>query len=107
METPATTPEISTGPRVSVSALTTLLADKTRWRILAELVKGEPLPVKEIARRLSAKPGNISKHCAVLLGFGIVQQGFGNLYKIQPHFLVAGECAVDFGTVLIRLDHLD
>ncbi|MEO8615338.1 MAG: hypothetical protein ABI600_09370 [Luteolibacter sp.] len=70
-------------------------------------MKGEPLPVKELARRLSAKPGNISKHCAVLIEFGITQRGFGNLFKIQPHLLVPGQNAVDFGTVLIRLDHLD
>lgn len=94
-------------PRIPLSNIITAVSDLTRWKILRELVKGEPLPVKEIARRISAKPDSVARHCIVLHDFGIVLRGFGRLYRIAPPFLVPGEVAVDLGAVVIRLDRLD
>lgn len=104
MDTPHTSPPIG---EIPLSDLVTVISDVTRWRILNELAKGEPLPVNEIARRIGVKPGNVSKHCNVLLYFEIVQRGYGSLYKIPERFLVPGERALDFGAALIRLDRVD
>ncbi len=94
-------------PTIPLANLLTAVSDLTRWRILDELLKGEPLPVQELARRLGASSANISKHCITLCNFGIVQRGFGNLLKIPDYFLVPGERALDLGAVVLRLDRLD
>jgi hypothetical protein len=39
-------------PVLPLAGILTAISDLTRWRILDELLKGEPLPVKELARRL-------------------------------------------------------
>ncbi|MGB8169156.1 MAG: metalloregulator ArsR/SmtB family transcription factor [Chthoniobacteraceae bacterium] len=100
-ETPAPAPFIALGD------ILTAISDRTRWRILDELLKGEPLPVMELARRLGAPGTNISKHMNVLRTFGLVTRGFGSLYRIPAPFLVPGQRALDFGAVLLRLDRLD
>lgn len=97
---------ISPSPGLPLSNLLSVLSDITRWRILAELIKGEPLPVKEIALRISAKATSVTKHCAILREAGIIQRGFGNPYKICPHLIVPGQPALDLGAVLIRLDRV-
>ncbi len=50
------------------------IASGRRWQILRELLKGEALPVYEVARRLRATPAGISKHFAVLHASGIVRR---------------------------------
>jgi hypothetical protein len=107
METPATTPANSTIPHMPLASVLTVISDKTRWRIFNELLDSEPLPVKEIARRLGVTSGKISKHCNVLHDYGVARRGYGGLYSIYPHFIVPGQRALDFGSALIRLDHLD
>jgi hypothetical protein len=69
--------------------------------------RARPLPVKEIARRISGKPDSVAKHCAVLHDTGIVLRGFGRLYRIAPPFLVPGEPVVDLGAMVLRLDRVD
>jgi DNA-binding transcriptional ArsR family regulator len=48
------------------------LADKTRWRIVQELLSN-PLTVSELAQRLKVSPYNASKHLRVLREAGIVE----------------------------------
>lgn len=38
-------------PPMPLGKLCTVLGEPTRWRVLRELARGEPLPVKERARR--------------------------------------------------------
>lgn len=104
MSTPATPAPMPTLPLANIL---TAISDLTRWRILDELLKGEPLPVKELARRLGVPATNISKHCTALCQFGIVLRGFGNLFKIPDHFQMPGQRALDLGAVVLRLDRLD
>jgi DNA-binding transcriptional ArsR family regulator len=48
------------------------LADKTRWRIVQELLSS-PLTVTELAERLQASQYNASKHLRILREAGIVE----------------------------------
>ena len=100
-------PDAPPTPAIPLDDILTAISDLTRWRILDELLKGEPLPVKELSRRLGAPATNISKHCLLLYRSGIVQRGFGNLYKIHPSHLLPGQRALDLGAVVLRLDRLD
>jgi DNA-binding Lrp family transcriptional regulator len=94
-------------PVIPLEPLLTAVSDLTRWRILDELLKGEALPVLELAKRLHVPATNISKHCTVLLRLGILRRGYGNLYSIPACFTVPGQRVLDFGAVLLRLDRLD
>lgn len=106
MTTPA--PSAATEPSFPpLDRLLTVISDRTRWRILDEILKGEPLPVYELARRLGVPPANISKHVAVLARAGVVVAGFGRCYRIPSAYLVPGQRALDLGAVVLRLDHLD
>lgn len=84
-------------------AVLTAISDPTRWRILQTILHTEPLPAGEIARRLGVPATNISKHCAVLKNAGILQRGFGGLYKIPPERLTEGGRSLDLGLILLRL----
>ena len=86
--------------------MSTAISDKTRWRILDELLKGEALPAIELGKRLKVPATNISKHCVVLHRCGILKRDYG-LYKINPAHLIPGERALDLGAVVIRLDRAD
>jgi DNA-binding transcriptional ArsR family regulator len=48
------------------------LADKTRWRMVQELLS-YPLTVSELAERLEVSPYNGSKHLRILREAGIVE----------------------------------
>lgn len=96
-------PATATAPQIPFDSLLTAISDKTRWRILDELFKGEALPANEIAKRLKVPATNISKHCVVLHRCGILRRDYG-LYKINPAHLIPGERALDLGAVVIRLD---
>jgi len=97
---PAATPK----PSLTFDTAALVLGDATRWRMLAELAKGQPLPVVEMARRLHLPATNISKHAAVLRDCGVIQRGFGSDYRIAEKYLVPGERAIDLGVVLLRLE---
>ncbi len=94
-------------PVIPLASLLNAVSDMTRWRILNELLKGEALPVLELSKRLGVQSTNLGKHCAVLLGLGILKRGYGKLYSIPACYLVPGQRALDFGAVLLRLDWLD
>ena len=96
----------ATAPQIPFDSLLTAISDKTRWRILDELFKGEALPAIEIGKRLKVPATNISKHCVVLHRCGILKRDYG-LYKIHPAHLIPGERALDLGAVVIRLDRAE
>ena len=102
----AMNPASATAPQIPFDSLLTAISDKTRWRILDELFKGEALPAIEIGKRLKVPATNISKHCVVLHRCGILKRDYG-LYKINPAHLIPGERALDLGAVVIRLDRAD
>ncbi len=104
MNTPASTSQM---PVIPLENIVRAVSDLTRWRIFDELLKSEPLPASELAKRIGVPRVNISKHVAVLLSFGLLRRGYGNLYSIPACYLVPGQRALDFGAVLLRLDRLD
>jgi len=84
------------------------LGNPVRWHILRELARGEPLPVVELSRRLGWVPANLSRHALVLLRAGVVERGYGQLYRIPERFLVPDQPAtLDLGVAVLRLDRLD
>jgi len=78
-----------------------------RWRILVELGKGEPLPAKEVGRRVRISAKAASKHLLMMRDAGLLHRGYGNLYQIPKAFLVPGEPALDFGAFVLRLNYPD
>ncbi len=66
------------GAALPLGRLLSAIGSERRWQSLRELVKGEALPVYEVARRLRATPAGISKHFAVLHASGIVRRTYGD-----------------------------
>ena len=92
-------------PRLSVAAAGLLLSDPTRWQILQELAKGQPLPVHELARRLGRPREVVSKHMSVLRRLEVAEPGFGWLYALVPAYRPApGATEIDFGSCTVRLE---
>ncbi len=91
-------------PRLPLGGVLSAIASERRWQILRELLKGEALPVCEVARRLRATPAGISKHFAVLHASGIVRRTYGGHYILDPRFRVPGQNAIDVGHALLRFD---
>ena len=92
-------------PLPDLGLLAGALGNPTRWRMLKELSLGEPRTVGELASAAGCNYDNAGRHLAVLRKAGLVVQGRGRLYQIQPHHLPApGERVVDFGHCLLRLD---
>ena len=92
-------------PLPSLDLLAAALGHPVRWKILKELSIGEPRMLRELAKVAGCSPDMTSKHPPVLRKAGAVVQGRGRLYQILPQRLTApGECVVDFGHCLLRLD---
>lgn len=92
-------------PPMPLSKLCSVLGEMTRWKILRELAKGEPLPVKELARRTGRSSDVVQKHVTMLKEAKIVVQGYGRLYKLAPGIQPdAGAAVLDLGHCVIRLD---
>ena len=89
-------------PEPRLKELLDVISDPLRWRVLDELLKGEPLPTVELARRLHVPANTLSKHMAKLRRAGIVLVGYGSLYRIHSAFLVPGQRALDLGAVVLR-----
>jgi DNA-binding transcriptional ArsR family regulator len=87
---------------LSVSAITKALGAGVRWRILAELGKGTPLMVIELAKLTGQSESLISKHMAVLRKAGAVVVGRGRMYEVPAHFRVEPG-VVDFGYGPMRM----
>ena len=90
---------------LKLEGLCRALSDATRWRILRELSKGEPLPVQELARRVGRPRAQVSKHMAMLREVGVAIAVYGRLYRFTPGVRVlAEERLLDLGYCLVRLD---
>jgi DNA-binding transcriptional ArsR family regulator len=83
------------------------LGSARRWKIFIELGKGEPLPVSVLATRTGFSRNAASKVLNSLYKAGLLERGYGNLYRIPAHFLTTGERVVDFGPAVLRLDDPD
>ena len=85
------------------------LADKTRWRIVQELLSS-PLTVSELAERLQVSQYNISKHLRVLREAGIVEsvrRGRHVRCWIVPDFqsrVVKNKNHLDLGCCVFRFE---
>ena len=87
---------------LSLEDFTRVIGDATRWRILAELSKGEPLMVNEIARSIGRSDTVVSKHLGVLRSVRVVEIGRGRMYQIVAPFRVAPG-VLDFGYGRLRM----
>ena len=77
-----------------------------RWNILKELLKGEPLPVFEIARRVGITPSNAAKVMQQLARAQIVEKPLAGGYRIVARYVVPGENALNLGPMVINLDQV-
>ena len=97
--------EVLREPPMTLRKLCSVLGEMTRWKILRELAKGEPLPVKELARRTGRSSDVVQKHVTMLKEAKIVVQGYGRLYKLPPSIQPdPGAKVLDLGHCVIRLD---
>lgn len=81
-----------------------LLGHPTRIGALRELAKGQALPVGELARRLGFSANSMSKQMALVEKTGAVQQIYGRLYTLAPHFRPApGAAVLDLGDLVLKL----
>jgi DNA-binding transcriptional ArsR family regulator len=84
------------------------LSNPIRWAILRELARGEALPVVEMARRLKVPQGSLAKHALILRQAGLLERGYGMLYRIPPALHIPDQpLSLDAGIAVIRLDWMD
>jgi DNA-binding transcriptional ArsR family regulator len=85
------------------------LGDKTRWRIVQELLAG-PETVSELTERLKVSQYNVSKHLRVLRQSGIVEavkRGKNVHCRIVPDFqrpVGKNKSQLDLGCCVFRFD---
>jgi len=85
------------------------LGDKTRWRIVQDLLSG-PVTVNELAQRLHVTQYNISKHLRILREAGIVltvRRGKHVHCRIVPAFerrAGSNKNQLDLGCCLFRFE---
>jgi DNA-binding transcriptional ArsR family regulator len=92
----------------SPHAVIRALGNPVRWAILRELARGEALPVSELARRQGISDVALSKHAIALRQAGLVERGWGKLYRIAAAVQVPGQpLSLDVGIATIRLDWMD
>jgi DNA-binding IclR family transcriptional regulator len=91
-------------PQLKPKDIAFALGSVRRWKILTELGKGEPLPVTELARRTGFTRNAASKVLIQLHKGGLLERGYGNLYRIPARLLSANDRAIDLGPVVLRLD---
>lgn len=91
---------------LSLKAFTTVIGDATRWRILAELSKGQSLMVLEIARAIGRSATVVSKHLKVLRVAGVVEVGRGRMYQIVgPYRIESGILEFGYGRLRMAGSH--
>jgi hypothetical protein len=88
---------------ITFNALLTAISDRTRWKILSELMK-EALPSAVVAQKVGIPQTNATKHLNQLCRAGIVIRGYGYVYRIPAELIVSGQQAIDAGAVVLRLD---
>ena len=89
----------------TVEDVARILGEPARWHLLRELAKGEPMPVKELARRIGKSADMTSKHLAFLRDMGVVMTKYNRIYQLVPALAPApGATHLDFGHCLVRLE---
>ena len=106
MATPKTQPRAAESNAASAPVLTMeqavmAIGHPMRWRVLAELAKGEPLMLTELAGRVGRSASNISKQLGYLRTLGVVGMT-RRLHHISPQLPQLGNGDVDFGWFLAR-----
>jgi DNA-binding transcriptional ArsR family regulator len=85
------------------------LADKTRWRMVQELLAC-PMTVSELAVRLEVSPYNVSKHLRILREAGMVEAAKRGKHvhcQIAPAFqrrVAKNKNQLDLGCCIFRFD---
>lgn len=91
-------------PMIPASKLSRLLHDPARWRLIRELAKDEPLPVRELARRIGKTPVRTTQILIEMKTWGMAVKEHGHNYRLAPAFRPApGATHLDFGEWLLRL----
>ena len=103
----ATNESPKTGSALKLKDIVSCVGSLPRWRMLVELGKGEPLPTSELAKRIRMSPNAASKHLVQMHKAGLLDRGYGDLYRIPERFLVSGEPVIDYGALALRLDYPD
>ena len=84
-----------------------VLHEPARWRLLRELIKGEALPVGELARRIGMKAPLVSKHMNVLRRAGLAMHTYGQLYRLSPRLKPEADGQrLDLGPCVLKFDAL-
>src|SRR5688572_16570237 len=87
---------------LNIKEVVRVLGSMKRFQIFAELAKGEPLPASVISQRTGMSANGASKLLSQFHRAGMLERGYGKLYRIPARFVVPGENAVDFGPVVLR-----
>ena len=80
------------------------MPDPARWKLLRELAKDEPLPVRELARRIGKTPVRTTQILIQMRQWNVLVKPHGHSYRLAPAFRPApGATHLDFGEWLLRL----
>ncbi|WP_353568586.1 ArsR/SmtB family transcription factor [Haloferula sargassicola] len=91
-------------PGVSRRLVAKALGHERRWRLLAELSRGEGLMVVELSERVGISQNTISKHMRTLRDAGMVVVNRAGMYSIPaPCLISTEEGTVDYGHCVLRL----
>ena len=88
-------------PVISMDRAVRAIGHPLRWRLLAELAKGEPLMLTELAGRVGRSAANVSKQLGFLRSLGVVAVT-RRLHHISPRLPQSGNGEVDFGWFVAR-----
>lgn len=98
-------PKTSAIATVSAEALSAILGNFSRWRMLQELAGGEGRTITELAAAGECSYDSARNHLVRMRELGLVMQGRGKVYSIPARFLpTPGQRIVDYGLCLIRFD---
>jgi hypothetical protein len=85
-------------------AVCTALGDPLRMRAVQEIFLSGPMTALPLGERLGANVKKMSRHLQHLRDAGVLEQGYGRVYKIPDRFLVAGQRLIDFGHIVLRIE---
>ena len=74
-----------------------------RWRILRELAKGIPLPMKELCARVGQGSDSVSKHMALMRKAGVVERVYSTCYALTAAVRAAPDgLSLDLGPCVLK-----
>ena len=101
MSTPAKT---RAKTNIPLQTLLTAISNTIRWRVFDELLQHGGMTTIPLAKKIGVEFSTLTKHMQMLKNAGLLEQGMGKVYSIPERFRVPGERALDFGSVVLRLD---